>query len=170
VNILHDIDKSRITAEKFTAVIEIPRGCRIKYEIDKQTGLLLVDRVLKTSMAYPLNYGFIPRTICEDGDALDVLVIMNEAVVPMTLVECKPVGIIYMIDNGERDEKIIAVPVKSTLDAAPKEIVDEIVHFMKNYKSLQSDNKVEIPNVGDRAAAQKFIGKSIEMYLKGGKK
>jgi inorganic pyrophosphatase len=130
----------------------------------------MVDRVLKTSMVYPLNYGFIPCTLCEDGDALDVLVIMPEPVVPMCLVECKPVGVIEMIDNGERDEKILAVPYKCEMESAPKEIVDEVIHFMKNYKQLQKDNKVEIPNVGDKKQAQRFIKDAIEMYAKGEKK
>jgi inorganic pyrophosphatase len=170
MNILHDIDKSRITSERFTAVIEIPAGCRMKYELDKPTGMLMLDRILKTAMMYPANYGFIPRTLSEDGDPLDVLVIMNDPVPPLTLIECKAVGTIEMVDNGEMDEKILALPCFSDETCVPPALVDEIVHFLKCYKALQKDNNVTVKKVGDRAAAVKIIDAAIALYdAKGGK-
>ena len=108
MNIWHDLDPKRITENRFEALIEIPRGSKAKYELDKETGLLRLDRVLYTSTVYPANYGFIPRTLADDGDPLDVLVLCNEAIFPMTLLTCMPIGVIKMIDGGELDEKIIA--------------------------------------------------------------
>ena len=112
MNIWHDLDKKRVTPEKFTAVIEISKGGKNKYELDKETGMLRLDRVLYTSTHYPANYGFIPKTYAEDNDPLDVLVLCQEQILPLTLVECYPIGILEMLDNDESDEKIIAVPVK----------------------------------------------------------
>ena len=111
MNIWHDINPKRITAERFHAVIEIPKGGKNKYEMDKETGMLKLDRVLFTSTHYPANYGFIPRTYAKDGDPIDVLVLCSETIAPMTLVECKPIGVLRMIDDNKNDEKIIAVPV-----------------------------------------------------------
>lgn len=99
MNIWHDISPKRISAKNFEALIEIPKGCKAKYELDKETGLLKLDRVLYTSTVYPANYGFIPRTLAEDGDPLDVLVLCAEAIYPMTLVNCYPIGVIKMIDG-----------------------------------------------------------------------
>ena len=109
-NIWHDINPRRISAEDFVACIEIPKGGKNKYEMDKETGLLCLDRVLYTSTHYPANYGFIPRTYASDNDPLDVLVLCQESIVPMTLVRCYPIGVINMIDNDMEDEKIIAIP------------------------------------------------------------
>ena len=111
MNIWHEIDEKRIEENKFEALIEIPKGSKAKYELDKETGLLRLDRVLYTSTVYPANYGFIPRTLADDGDPLDVLILCNEIIYPMTLVTCMPIGVIKMIDGGEMDEKIIAVPL-----------------------------------------------------------
>ena len=108
INIWHDIDPSRVTPESFTAVIEIPAGSKKKYELDKQTGLLRLDRILYTSTHYPANYGFIPRTYAGDGDPLDVLVLCSETLDPMVEVDCYPIGVIRMIDDDEIDDKIIA--------------------------------------------------------------
>ena len=110
INIWHDIDPSRVTPESFTAVIEIPAGSKKKYELDKQTGLLRLDRILYTSTHYPANYGFIPRTYAGDGDPLDVLVLCSETLDPMVEVDCYPIGVIRMIDDDEIDDKIIAIP------------------------------------------------------------
>ena len=111
MNIWHDIDPALITPDRFMAVIEIKRGGKNKYEMDKATGMLRLDRVLYTSTHYPANYGFIPRTYADDGDPLDVLVLCSEAIEPMTLVECRPIGMFEMNDGDARDEKIIAVPL-----------------------------------------------------------
>ena len=111
MNIWHDIDPALITPERFMAVIEIKRGGKNKYELDKATGMLRLDRVLYTSTHYPANYGFIPRTYADDGDPLDVLVLCSEAIEPMTLVQCRAIGMFEMNDGDARDEKIIAVPL-----------------------------------------------------------
>ena len=107
MNIWHEIEKERISPEKFTCVIEIQKGFKNKYELDKSTGMLRLDRVLYTSTHYPANYGFIPRTYAEDNDPLDVLVLCQENIVPMTLVDCMPIGMLRMIDEDENDEKEI---------------------------------------------------------------
>lgn len=110
MNIWHDMDSSRINALDFMVVIEIPKGSQSKYELDKQTGYLVLDRILHTSTHYPANYGFIPRTYADDGDPLDVLVLCSQVMYPLTTVRCYPIGVINMIDNGKNDEKIIAIP------------------------------------------------------------
>ena len=110
MNIWHDINPDRITPNDFMAVIEIEKGSKKKYELDKQTGLIVLDRILYTSTHYPANYGFIPRTLADDGDPLDVLVLCNEPIDPLVLVQCYPIGVITMLDNGKNDEKIIAIP------------------------------------------------------------
>ena len=107
MNIWHDINPSRITKDNFIACIEIAAGSKNKYELDKETGMLKLDRILFTATHYPANYGFIPRTYSEDRDPLDVLVICSEAIIPMTLVECKPIGVIKMIDQGSSELSII---------------------------------------------------------------
>ena len=112
MNVWHDISSKRIKAEDFYAVIEITKGGKVKYEMDKETGLLLMDRVLYTSTHYPANYGFIPRTYAQDGDPLDVLVLSSEKFEPLSLVRCYPIGVIKMIDSGALVEKIIAIPFK----------------------------------------------------------
>ena len=111
MNIWHDISPKRIKKDRFYAVIEISKGGKNKYELDKETGMLKLDRVLFTSTHYPANYGFIPRTYASDNDPLDVLVLCSEKIQPMTIVECFPIGVLIMEDGGARDEKIIAVPV-----------------------------------------------------------
>lgn len=116
MNIWHDISPKRIKADDFFAVIEITKGGKAKYEMDKETGLLRLDRVLYTSTHYPANYGFIPRTFANDGDPLDVLVLCSENIIPMSLVRCYPIGVIVMDDGGSEDEKIIAIPFDDPTD------------------------------------------------------
>ena len=108
-SIWHTMDTRRVTPTDFICVIEISKGSKNKYELDKETGLLILDRILHTSTHYPANYGFIPRTYGDDGDPLDVLLLCSEPVQPMTLVRAYPIGVISMLDNGKNDEKIIAV-------------------------------------------------------------
>lgn len=110
MNIWHDINPKLITSKRFFAVIEISKGSKIKYELDKKTGMLKLDRILYTSTHYPANYGFIPRTYADDSDPLDVLLLCSEIINPMALVECYPIGVIRMMDNGHNDDKIIAIP------------------------------------------------------------
>ena len=141
MNIWHDIDENRITPDEFVAVIEIAKGFKKKYEIDKETGYIMLDRILHTSTIYPANYGFIPKTLSGDGDPLDVLVLSSEALDPLVLVKCYPVGMMVMLDNGKTDEKIIAIPVNDPLyneyksiDSLPKHIADEMINFFTVYK------------------------------------
>ena len=170
-NIWHDISPRRITPEDFVAVIEITKGSRKKYELDKETGFLSLDRILYTSTHYPANYGFIPRTYGDDGDPLDVLLLCAEPLEPMTLVRAYPIGVISMIDNGRRDEKIIAIPAgdpnynhyKSIKDL-PAHIFDEMRHFFTVYKALE--NKTTAVNeVSDRDAAVKIVHEAIDNYI-----
>ena len=114
MNIWHDLSPERVKETDFDAVIEITKGGKAKYELDKETGFLKLDRVLYTSTHYPASYGFIPRTYAEDGDPLDVLVLCSEHIVPLALVRCYPIGVIRMVDGGEKDEKIIAIPFNNT--------------------------------------------------------
>ncbi len=141
MNIWHDIDENRINPDEFIAVIEIAKGFKKKYEIDKETGYIMLDRILHTSTIYPANYGFIPKTLGGDGDPLDVLVLSSEALDPLVLVKCYPVGMMVMLDNGKTDEKIIAIPVNDPLyneyksiDSLPKHIADEMINFFRVYK------------------------------------
>ena len=106
MNIWHDIDNDRITKDEFIACIEIPKGSKKKYELDKETGMIILDRILYTSTHYPANYGFIPKTYSEDGDPLDCLILCSESLDPLTLVRCYPIGVIKMLDQGKLDEKI----------------------------------------------------------------
>ena len=110
MNIWHDISPERIQPENFTAVIEIPKGGKNKYEMDKETGLLRLDRVLYTATHYPANYGFIPRTYADDGDPLDVLVLCQESIVPLTLVQCYPIGVIQMVDDEKSSRCRFGIP------------------------------------------------------------
>ena len=179
VNIWHDISDSRITPEEFITVLEISRGSRKKYELDTETGMLALDRIPPTGMYFPVNYGFIPRTLCEDGDALDVCVLCSEVLDPMTLVNCRPIGCFVMTDCGEGDEKIIAVPIKDPKFANVKDIgdlaanyVDEIMTFYKYYKSHDPKNVIELKPAEGRTRALAMIKDAKELYAKkfGGKK
>ncbi len=170
MNIWHDIAEERIKSSNFTAVIEIPKGSKTKYEMDKDTGMLLLDRVLYTSTHYPANYGFIPRTYGFDNDPLDVLVLCSEAIVPMTLVRCYPIGVILMEDEGYKDEKVIAIPFGDPMfndykdiNDLPKHIFDEMSHFFKVYKALEGKDTALI-GVKGNADAIKLIDECIEHY------
>ena len=172
MSIWHDIDDKRITEDKFIACIEIAKGTKTKYELDKDTGLIILDRILHTSMIYPANYGFIPRTLSEDGDPLDVLVLCSESLNPLTLVSCYPIGIIRMLDGGKWDEKIIAIPEHDptyngykSIFTLPKHIANELVHFLSVYKDLE--NKItEVSEPEDVDEAKKIIAESKERYNK----
>ena len=170
MNIWHDIAPERITPTDFMAVIEIPKGSRNKYEMDKETGLLKLDRVLYTATHYPANYGFIPRTYADDDDPLDVLVLCSEPIHPMTLVRCYPIGVIKMMDNGKLDEKIVAIPysdpsykVYRSIFALPKHTHDEMSHFFMVYKTLEHKQTV-VDDVGDETVAVEIIAKAIAQY------
>ncbi len=171
-NIWHDIDPKRITPSDFMAVIEIPKGSKNKYELDKETGVIMLDRVLHTSTHYPANYGFIPRSYGDDGDPLDVLVLCSEPLHPMTLVRCYPIGYISMLDNGKNDEKIIAIPFSDPtynsykdIYELPAHIFDEMAHFFSVYKALEGKEAVA-GDVNDREAAVKVIDAAIDNYVR----
>lgn len=170
-NIWHDISPKRINEDRFAAVIEIPKNSKIKYELDKETGLIMMDRILYTSTHYPANYGFIPRTYADDGDPLDVLVLCSETLVPMSLVECYPIGVIKMLDNGSADEKIIAIPYNdptyncyTDLSQLPSHIFDEMSHFFSVYKNLEHKETV-IDEINDAKKAKEVISYCIDKYI-----
>lgn len=171
MNIWHNINPKRITKTDFIAVVEIEKGSKCKYELDKETGILILDRILYTSTHYPANYGFIPRTYADDRDPLDVLVLCSEALHPMTSVRCYPIGAISMIDNGRHDEKIIAIPYEDPtynayhdISEIPSHIFDEMKHFFKVYKELEG-KETAVNETLDRAAAEEIIQKSIDSYV-----
>lgn len=170
MNIWHDISAERIRPDNFTACIEIPKGGKNKYELDKETGLLMLDRVLYTATHYPANYGMIPRTYADDGDPLDVLVMCQESIVPLTLVQCYPIGVIKMTDEESVDEKIIAVPFKDPslscyhdISELPEHTFQEIRHFFTVYKSLEGKS-TRVDEVLGREAAIEIITHCIEEY------
>ena len=170
MNIWHDIDPKRITPDEFIAVIEIPKGSKQKYELDKKTGLLILDRILYTSTHYPANYGFIPHTLADDGDPLDVLVLCSESLLPLSLVKVYPIGVITMNDNGKNDEKIIAIPFTDpnynsykTIADLPKHVFDEMQHFFSVYKQLEGKNTA-VNTVRGREDAIAIIEKSLASY------
>ncbi len=170
MNILHDISPSRIAPEDFVTVIEIPAGSKVKYELDKETGLLMMDRVLFTSTHYPASYGFIPRTLADDGDPLDVLVLCSEHIAPMTLVRCYPIGVMSMIDSGALDEKVIAIPFGdplynrySELEELPPHISEEMRHFFTVYKTLEGKHTA-VEQTEGREAAVKSVITAMERY------
>lgn len=170
MNIWHDINSSRINSENFIAVVEIKKGSKKKYELDKETGLLILDRILYTSTHYPANYGFIPRTLADDGDPLDVLVLTTEDIDPMTLVKCYPIGVMVMMDSGKKDEKIIAIPYDDPtyntykdITDLPKHIFEEMRHFFQTYKELEGKTTA-VDEVQGRDEAIKIIEESIKNY------
>ena len=170
MNIWHDISPERITAKSFEAYIEIPKGCKAKYELDKETGILILDRILYTSTHYPANYGFIPRTYADDLDPLDVLVLCSEPLHPMTSVRCYPIGVITMIDNGRYDEKIIAIPFSDptyhgikSLHELPGHIFDEIMHFFSVYKQLEN-KQTAVKSLFGPEIAQRIVFDAIASY------
>lgn len=172
MNIWHDIDDKRISSDYFTAVIEIEKGGKNKYELDKETGLLKLDRVLYTSTHYPANYGFIPKTYAEDNDPLDVLVLCSESILPMTLVDCYPIGVLKMIDQGDVDEKIIAVcssdPYHNNykdITELPQHLFAEIKHFYEVYKMLEY-KKTIVEKIENNLEAKKIILKCMNNYNK----
>jgi len=170
-NIWHDISPKRIHANDFICVIEIPKGSKKKYELDKETGFLMLDRILHTSTHYPANYGFIPRTYGDDNDPLDVLLLCSEKIEPMTLVRSYPIGVISMVDNGRSDEKIIAIPFSDPnynmykdISELPKHIFDEMSHFFTVYKNLEN-KETAVNEVSDRETSIKIINKAIDDYV-----
>ena len=175
MNIWTDISPARITPSDFVACIEIEQGSKNKYELDKETGFIILDRVLYTSTHYPMNYGFIPRTYSDDKDPLDVFVLCSQPIEKLSLVRCYPIGVVKMRDRDEMDEKIIAIPfgdpqynVYRDVSALPTHIFDELKHFLTVYKQLEN-KKVEILEMGGCIEAMESIANAIkdfEIYIK----
>jgi inorganic pyrophosphatase len=158
--------------DDINVIIEVPVGGEpIKYELDKSAGTLFVDRFLYTPMRYPGNYGFVPHTLSEDGDAIDVLVCNTRVIVPAAVINCRPIGVLVMEDEKGQDEKVLAVPsshiserYSSITDytALPSITIDQIQHFFEHYKDLEPDKWVKIDHWGDAAEARKMIVEAIE--------
>jgi inorganic pyrophosphatase len=169
MNLLHDIKPGN--SEEMTVIIEIPKGSKNKYEIDKDTGLIALDRVMHTSQDYPFDYGFVPQTHFDDGDALDVVVLTTYPLAPGIMLKARPVAIMGMIDSGEKDDKVIAVPVDDPRFANVKDLADinehtlkEIEHFFSSYKMIQK-KEVQISGFEGKKEAQEAFEKSIKMYV-----
>jgi len=170
INIWHDVSSNRISPSEFLAVIEIEKGSKKKYELDKETGMLILDRILYTSTHYPANYGFIPRTYADDNDPLDVLLLCTEPINPLVMVPCYPIGVITMLDQGRNDEKIIAIPFEDptyncyrSIEALPRHIFAEMQHFFSVYKELESKGTA-VNEVKGQKEAIEIVAKSIESY------
>ena len=170
MNIWHDIAEERIKKDDFVAIIEISKGGKNKYELDKETGMLKLDRVLYTATHYPANYGFIPRTYADDHDPLDVLVLCQEKIISLTLVECYPIGVIKMVDGEEQEKKIIAISKQDPflncyhdITEIPSHISAEIMHFFEVYKQLEGKQTM-IEKVMGRQEAEEIIEECIEKY------
>ena len=167
----HDLPNNPDTAhEAFNVVIEIPRGSKVKYELDKPTGMLRVDRVLYSAVHYPANCGFIPRSYCEDGDPLDVLVLGNEPVYPLSIMVARPIGVMRMKDEGKGDDKIISVHAHdpafteiNEIDQLPNHIAIEIKRFFLDYKTLEN-KAVVVDELGGRDQAIEIIRDAYKLY------
>jgi len=170
MNLWRDLAPGAHPPEVITAVIEIPQGSRNKYELDKTTGLIKLDRVLYSAVHYPAEYGFIPRTLHDDGDPMDVLVLLKEETFPGCIIDARPIGVLHMVDKGEPDDKILAVPThdpysQEYFDIAdiPQHLLKEVAQFFVSYKELEG-KKVEIVGWGKSEEAMRLIVRSIEQY------
>lgn len=170
MNLWHDVSLGDKTPEEFNVIIENPKGNKNKYEIDKETGLIKLDRAMKTAQDYPFDYGFAPQTLWDDDDALDVVVLATYPIHPGILLVVRPVAVMHMTDSGDSDDKIIAVPVKdprwdNTNDLADinPHTIKEFQHFFETYKSIE-DKVVTIDGIEGREKALEAIKRSIELY------
>jgi inorganic pyrophosphatase len=168
----HEVRTGINPPEYLNGIIEIPRGSRAKYEIDKESGLIKLDRVIYASMYYPLNYGFIPQTLGEDHDPLDIVVLTQVSVVPRCMIPCRVIGVMRMIDRGEADDKIIAVADQDASVSHIKEINElpdffrvELKHFFENYKTLEN-KKVVVDEFLGKEKAFEIVKESIDLYQK----
>ncbi|MCE5245922.1 inorganic diphosphatase [bacterium] len=170
MNPWHDVSPGDQVPEIVTAVIEIPRGCSVKYELDKTTGMIRVDRILFSAVHYPANYGFIPQTYCEDNDPLDILVLGQATVVPLSLMRARPIGLMRMTDHGQPDDKIIAVHVDDpevsdiySLEQLQQHKLRELRRFFEDYKQLEG-KEVHVHDFLDPAEARAVVRKDLELY------
>lgn len=168
MNYLHEVDPG--TAEAINVIVEIPKGSKNKYEIDKATGLIALDRAMHTSQDYPFDYGFVPQTLWDDDDALDVIILTTYSLSPGVLVRVRPVGLLNMIDGGEKDDKVLAVPVSdprwddvTDLTDINKHTLKEIKHFFTTYKQLQG-KEIDISGYKKADAAVTAFKRSRKMY------
>lgn len=166
----HGVNYGEHAPRVVNAIIEIPQGSRAKYEIDKASGLLKLDRVIYSSFYYPTNYGFIPQTYGDDKDPLDILVMSSLNIQPMCLVEAKVIGVMQMVDQGDADDKIIAVAANdpsinylNNIEELPKHFFNELRHFFEEYKTLENKT-VQVEEFGDKATALKIIDDAIRSY------
>ena len=168
MNLLHDIAPG--SADEMNVIIEIPRGSQNKYEIDKETGIIALDRVLHTAQTYPFDYGFVPQTHWDDGDALDVVVLTTVPLAPGILVRVRPVAMLPMVDDGDKDAKVLAVPLADPRFNDIKDLADvnkhtlkEISHFFMTYKQIQK-KEVSLGEWMDAAAAKEAFARACELY------
>lgn len=168
----HDVPIGDDVPNEINIVVEISKGSKVKYELDKDTGLLEVDRVLYSSVVYPENYGFIPRTLADDDDPLDAIVLMQEPIQPMSLLEVRPIGLLPMVDEGENDENILCVHVEDPqyeafthVNELPEHRLNEIKQFFKEYKNLEG-KEVEVGEISGPEDAVEYIRRAIERYKK----
>jgi inorganic pyrophosphatase len=166
----HDVTPGGKIPREFTAVIEIPMGSSVKYELDKQTGLIKLDRILYSAVYYPANYGFIPQTYAEDGDPLDVLVMCQEAVAPLTLVEARAIGLMTMIDSGKKDHKVLAIAIQDPeynavqqFGELPPHRLSILRRFFQDYKQLEG-KQVEVDEFQPAEAAFPIIESALDAY------
>ena len=170
MNLLHDLSTGENTPKELNVIIEIPKGSKNKYEIDKVTGLIKLDRAMKTAQDYPFDYGFAPQTHWDDGDALDVVVLTTYPLLPNILVVVRPVAVMKMIDSGDSDDKIIAVPVDdprwdevNDLADVNKYTLKEIKHFFETYKQIEG-KEVKIEGFEGKDSAMKAVERSMQLY------
>lgn len=168
MNLLHDIPAG--TAEEMNVIVEIPKYSKNKYEIDKETGIIALDRVMHSAQDYPFDYGFVPQTLYDDGDALDVVLITTYPLAPGILLKARPVAIMEMVDGGERDDKVVAVPVDDPRFDAVRDISDlnahfqkEMSHFFETYKKVQN-KEVSVGAWHGAKEAQDAFARSRELY------
>jgi len=172
MNLWHDVSLGDNAPEEFNTIIEIPKGSNNKYEIDKTTGLIALDRANYSSAPYPFDYGFAPQTLWEDGDPLDVIVLTTFPLPPGILVRVRPIAIMEMIDDGESDYKIITVPVEDRRWEFAKDVsdinnhnLDEFKHFFETYKMLKGEPvEVKIAAIKGKKEAIEAVEKSVKLY------
>ncbi len=161
--------------EKVHAIIEIPYGSNIKYELDKESGAIFVDRVMYSAMYYPANYGFVPNTLAKDGDPADIMVLCDYPLLPGSVIKCRLIGVLVMEDESGMDEKLIAVPVSKvdptydnikTIDDLPKHTLDKIKNFFETYKILEPNKWVKVKEYKGKEEAEKILQEAIENYKK----
>ena len=166
----HDVSTGKNAPELINGIVEIPKGSRAKYELDKETGMLKLDRVIFSAMYYPANYGFIPQTYCDDQDPLDILVLTQVTLHPLCLVESKPIGVMRMLDNGEADDKIIAVANHdisvshiNNITDLPEHFLRELHNFFEDYKKLEN-KKVQVDDFLPKDVAMEIINQAVVDY------